>query len=583
MSDGSDSLHDDMDSSADGLDNTPRDEVRDGPLPEGHPGFRPAGPPPPRPVCGPDPNDNQPRREEDGVENHDNRSAAAPARHTPARRPPPPESSSSSSSDTDDADPDPETAEEEHAHDDDGWWSDTSIILEGAELDEARDYFVNQFRRQLRESQPDLSNRSVLVKLARYGAAWHSLPGLKYKDWRHSVSWAPSCVNGLPLSTGPLTSTTLDEQWLLSRDRQGRFPVGRPRSLCNKYFQALVAIHPHSPEFRPLFKRQRQTRRRVCHLTYGAADRQPSRCTAGRPVYTSRVKLLPKPPLLKPRHKTLPNTPTANKTLALCHNCCSRPQNRLAPRCSGPKSGDHGNSFRPLKLVAFYAMVGVRVSSAAATEEGPTTGLIWSVGKPSGLAQRGGEQTSITKSSKRAFNRACKRANQALDGGTWYKGRWHTRQALASLRQSAPTPVLRQTPPMRPRRIRARPLPNLSLFVWNTGGLASGMLQEFMAWCETQTQYDMILLLETHWRETPDYRSGKWHCIHTSGHSVPEQPDRFAGILCLISDRTFTIPSVKEVVPGRLLHVQAQHLARRNLFCISASFFYKWVAKLVLW
>ena len=87
-----------------------------------------------------------------------------------------------------------------------------------------------------------------LVKLARYGAAWHSLPGLKYKDWRHSVSWAPSCVNGLPLSTGPLTSTTLDEQWLLSRDRQGRFPVGRPRSLCNKYFQALVAIHPHSPD-----------------------------------------------------------------------------------------------------------------------------------------------------------------------------------------------------------------------------------------------------------------------------------------------------------------------------------------------
>ena len=219
---------------------------------------------------------------------------------------------------------------------------------------------INSAARCGRASLTSATGQS-LVKLARYGAAWHSLPGLKYKDWRHSVSWAPSCVNGLPLSTGPLTSTTLDEQWLLSRDRQGRFPVGRPRSLCNKYFQALVAIHPHSPEFRPLFKRQRQTRRRVCHLTYGAADRQPSRCTAGRPVYTSRVKLLPKPPLLKPRHKTLPNTPTANKTLALCHNCCSRPQNRLAPRCSGPKSGDHGNSFRPLKLVAFYAMVGVRV------------------------------------------------------------------------------------------------------------------------------------------------------------------------------------------------------------------------------
>ena len=326
--------------------------------------------------------------------------------------------------------------------------------------------------------------------------------------------------------------------------------------MCNKHFQALAAVHPYSPEFKPLFTRRCQTRRRVRRLPCGAAVRQPSRCTAGRPAYTSRVKLLPNL-LLKPRHKILPNTPTVHKTQALCNNCCSQPQNRLAPRCSGPKSGDHGISLRPLKLVAFYAMVGVRVSSAAATEEGPTTGTLWSVGKPSGLAQRGGEQTSITKSSKRAFSRACKRANQALDGGTWYKGRWHSRQALASLRQSAPMPVLRQTP----RRTRARPLPNLSLFVWNTGGLASGMLQEFMAWCETQTQYDMILLLETHWRETPDYRSGKWHCIHTSGHSVPEQPDRFAGILCLISDRNFAIPSVKEVVPGRLLHIQAQHLA----------------------
>ena len=101
-----------------------------------------------------------------------------------------------------------------------------------------------------------------LVKLARYGAAWHGLPGLKYRDWRHSASWAPSRVNGLILSTGPLTSTTLHDQLLLSRDRQGRSPVGRPRSMCNKYFQALAAIHPHSLEFKPLLARRRQTRRR---------------------------------------------------------------------------------------------------------------------------------------------------------------------------------------------------------------------------------------------------------------------------------------------------------------------------------
>ena len=90
-------------------------------------------------------------------------------------------------------------------------------------------------------------------------------------------------------------------------------------------------------------------------------------------------------------------------------------------------------------------------------------------------------------------------------------------------------------------------------------GSASGMLQEFMAWCDTQASHDAIILIETHWRATPDYISGKWHCIHTSGYNDSEQPDRYAGILCMLSSTTFATPSVREIVPGRLLQVQAQH------------------------
>ena len=92
---------------------------------------------------------------------------------------------------------------------------------------------------------------------------------------------------------------------------------------------------------------------------------------------------------------------------------------------------------------------------------------------------------------------------------------------------------------------------------WNTGGLSSGML---LAWCDTQSSHDAIILIETHWRATPDYISGKWHCIHTSGYSDSEQPDRYPGILCMLSSKTFATPSVREIVPGRLLQVQAPHL-----------------------
>ena len=52
----------------------------------------------------------------------------------------------------------------------------------------------------------------------------------------------------------------------------------------------------------------------------------------------------------------------------------------------------------------------------------------------------------------------------------------------------------------------------------------------------TQGDYDARFLLETHWKPTPDYRSGHWLCMHTSGFAEQStDPDRYAGILCLCS------------------------------------------------
>ena len=107
----------------------------------------------------------------------------------------------------------------------------------------------------------------------------------------------------------------------------------------------------------------------------------------------------------------------------------------------------------------------------------------------------------------------------------------------------------------------SRPEMQLRALCWNTGGLSSGMLQEFMAWCETSAPaYDVIFLLETHWRPVEDYRSGHWLCVHTSGLQLGEEQDKYAGILCLLSSRTFHAPRVLEHVPGRLLQITATHV-----------------------
>ena len=169
-------------------DRTPRDEAREGPLPEGHPGYRPAGPPPPRPVQGPDPRDDQPHRGDDELGKGQGRE---PERLTPARRPPPDSSSSSPSGDSDDdSNNSHATAEAETEPADNGWWSDTSVLLEGEELDDARNFFLTQFRLQLREQQPGLNNRQVA---GRVGALRRRL---FLDDWQHTQGLATQRLTG---------------------------------------------------------------------------------------------------------------------------------------------------------------------------------------------------------------------------------------------------------------------------------------------------------------------------------------------------------------------------------------------------
>ena len=181
---------------------------------------------------------------------------------------------------------------------------------------------------------------------------------------------------------------------------------------------------------------------------------------------------------------------------------------------------------------------------------------------------------------KRAFNRACKRANQSIEAGTWYRNRWHTRATLDAPRNQAPAPTAR---PLRtaPRRRRRSTRPELSFrsLTWNAGGLSAALTQELMAWCDTQeavNQYDCIIITETHWKQVDDYRSGQWLCVHSTGYKEGQEPDRYAGILCLLSSRSFAEPRVKEHISGRLLQVTATHIRSQLPTCIIGLYQHVW-------
>ena len=65
----------------------------------------------------------------------------------------------------------------------DGRWSETSHTLEGAALEDARSYFVNQYRRQLRELCPDQSSRSLASRVGALRrrlsqSCWAAVQGL---------------------------------------------------------------------------------------------------------------------------------------------------------------------------------------------------------------------------------------------------------------------------------------------------------------------------------------------------------------------------------------------------------------------
>ena len=342
---------------------------------------------------------------------------------------------------------------------------------------------------------------------------------------------------------------------------------GRPRSLCSRQHQLLAFAHPFGPSLARLRRSHPKpatspTRPLTCRCSsHSNQPRNGARihraccmdAAAGRGPGSTAGSVQFRPNLPKSQE------PYMRKFARHPRPCYSR---------AGPKSGA---CLQLLVLTHLSKEVGgVKVASASAAEAGPGSAEL---GKHRGpvLGAPPSHALKPKTSEKRAYRRARLRAMQ--NGGTYYRGRWHT---LADLRvlEYTPTPPLPRSLRAKPRRRQAR-LPPVPCLSWNAGGLSSAVYQEFMAWLEGQSKFQIIMLQETHWPQSSDYTSGHWMCVHSASDPA-EAHDSYAGVMIMLSKKHFRDPAVHEIHRGRVLHVRATHVTTNTTVDILVVYQHVW-------
>ena len=299
-----------------------------------------------------------------------------------------------------------------------------------------------------------------------------------------------------------------------------------------------TALVPHAPVSHPHKPHQVEPKHRTQHgISQRAAATSSSEGATSGATHTAHP-LVPLPAQRRPREL---------RELYKHHPLASQ---------SGPKSGSCLLVILQLSMITQAG--GVRVPSDSASGGGlaaPAARKHRGLSPPRGSAPEMQPSASTLKRSiKRAFRRAQHRAQSSPNQGTWYRGKWHTTTSLGQL----PLPLRRN-----PRRAQPHPhggrrlTPHLQILSWNASGLSSAMFQEFMAWCDTSTDLDAIIIQETHWHDTSDFYTGPWLAMHTSGRHTTEEHGRCSGILFLLHRRRFQDPRLLDILPGRLALVQA--------------------------
>ena len=170
---------------------------------------------------------------------------------------------------------------------------------------------------------------------------------------------------------------------------------------------------------------------------------------------------------------------------------------------------------------------------------------------------------------KRALRRAIGRAARHPAQTTHYKGRLCT---LTALREAPTTSGARPALRSRRRDTDSKQGPRLTALSWNVGGLSQEAWLEVQIWMHEQTEHDVILLQETHWRFTSSWSLPRYHIFHSGATD-----HRFQGCMIAIRKSIASFESVRWSTPlvGHLMHVrfpvQGRHVDIINLYQYALS------------
>ena len=269
----------------------------------------------------------------------------------------------------------------------------------------------------------------------------------------------------------------------------------------------------------------------------------------------------------------------ANHCLWCGTQCLDLRQPRTGVLRPAPRASPIGLCFRPLRILCkqllFMLCIGCLIQTGTSTRTDLATEAAAAIVSSESASNRklalptAGCQ-SVAKAGpahlprKRALRRAIGRAARNPAQSTHYKGRLCT---LDNLKEVSASSGARPAPRSRLGVTDSKQGPRIRAMSWNVGGLSQEAWLEVQIWMHEQTEHDVILLQETHWRFTSSWSLPRYHIFHSGATD-----HRFQGCMIAIHKSITSFESVRWSTPlvGHLMHVRfpvkGRHVDVINLY-----------------
>ena len=158
---------------------------------------------------------------------------------------------------------------------------------------------------------------------------------------------------------------------------------------------------------------------------------------------------------------------------------------------------------------------------------------------------------------KRAYKRACRRAIE--HGYAWYHGQSLTVQDFPAylVERCRPVDPKQNTSHLRPNQFHS-PCNRLKIVQWNASGMSLVKQDDVIAWL-LQQSVDIMIIAETRWQFTNDWKLGHWAIINGGDAAT-----KGCGVMVLINTKRFASSDIgwTSILDGRILHVRIHQHTR---------------------